>query len=95
MDSSSSSVSSPIVSVMLRLRKLLLVSTASMVEIDCRETTIRLWASGGQTKGRALETGGEPDNHSKAAAFGPSPGKFKPRKFAKTNVVVRYADFLV
>ncbi|MPC96769.1 hypothetical protein E2C01_092046 [Portunus trituberculatus] len=37
----------------------------------------------------ALERGGEPANHSEAAAFGPSPGKFKPRKFAKTDVVVR------
>ncbi|MPC98793.1 hypothetical protein E2C01_094175 [Portunus trituberculatus] len=42
-----------------------------------------------------LETGREPDNHSEAAAFGYSPGKFKPRKFAKTDVVVRYADCLV
>ncbi|MPC79687.1 hypothetical protein E2C01_074228 [Portunus trituberculatus] len=38
---------------------------------------------------------GDPANHSEAAAFGPSPGKFKPRKFVKMDVVVRYADFLV
>ncbi|MPC39839.1 hypothetical protein E2C01_033388 [Portunus trituberculatus] len=30
----------------------------------------------------------KPANHSKAAGFGPSPGKFKPRKFAKTDVVL-------
>ncbi|MPC29818.1 hypothetical protein E2C01_023069 [Portunus trituberculatus] len=43
----------------------------------------------------ARDRGGEPANHSEAAVFGPSPGKFKPRKFAKTDVVLRYADFLV
>ncbi|MPC90044.1 hypothetical protein E2C01_085011 [Portunus trituberculatus] len=43
----------------------------------------------------ARDRGGEPANHSEAAGFGPSHGKFKPRKFAKTDVVVRYADFLV
>ncbi|MPC96795.1 hypothetical protein E2C01_092073 [Portunus trituberculatus] len=43
----------------------------------------------------ARDRGGEPANHSEAAMFGPSPSKFKPRKFAKTDVVVHYVDFLV
>ncbi|MPC40356.1 Calcium-dependent secretion activator 1 [Portunus trituberculatus] len=34
------------------------------------------------------DRGGEPANHSEAATFGPSLGKFKPRKFTKTDVVV-------
>ncbi|MPD06268.1 hypothetical protein E2C01_102072 [Portunus trituberculatus] len=41
------------------------------------------------------DRGGEPANHSEAAAFSTSPGKLKPRKFTKTDVVVRYADFFV
>ncbi|MPC71531.1 hypothetical protein E2C01_065808 [Portunus trituberculatus] len=41
------------------------------------------------------DRGGEPPNHSEAAAFGPSPSKFKPRKFTTTDVVVRYADFFI
>ncbi|MPC69232.1 hypothetical protein E2C01_063449 [Portunus trituberculatus] len=33
------------------------------------------------------DRGGEPANHSEAVEFSPSPGKFKPKKFAKTDVV--------
>ncbi|MPC97829.1 hypothetical protein E2C01_093164 [Portunus trituberculatus] len=35
----------------------------------------------------------EPANYNETTPFGPSPGKFKSRKFAKTDVIVRYADF--
>ncbi|MPC89471.1 hypothetical protein E2C01_084422 [Portunus trituberculatus] len=48
----------------------------------------------GSSSRSARDRGGEPANHSGATAFGPSQCKFKPRKFAKTDVVVRYADFL-
>ncbi|MPC18752.1 hypothetical protein E2C01_011648 [Portunus trituberculatus] len=37
--------------------------------------------------GSTRNRGGEPANHSEAAAFSPSPSKFKPRKFAKTRDV--------
>ncbi|MPC94778.1 hypothetical protein E2C01_089962 [Portunus trituberculatus] len=67
-----------------------------MEAISRQEVALRLLKNlGSSSRSAALETGGEPDNHSEAAAFGPSPGKFKPKKFAKTDVVVRSADFLV
>ncbi|MPC65413.1 hypothetical protein E2C01_059547 [Portunus trituberculatus] len=38
----------------------------------------------------ARDRGGEPANHSEVATFSPSPGKFKPRKFTKMDVIVLY-----
>ncbi|MPC51919.1 hypothetical protein E2C01_045776 [Portunus trituberculatus] len=60
-----------------------------------QEVALTLLKNLGSSSRSARNRGGEPDNHSEAAAFSPSPGKFKPRKFAKTDVIVRYADFLV
>ncbi|MPC64355.1 hypothetical protein E2C01_058469 [Portunus trituberculatus] len=60
-----------------------------------QEVALRLLKNLGSSSRSARDRGGEPANHSEAAAFGPSPGKFKPRKFAKTDVVVCYADILV
>ncbi|MPC38548.1 hypothetical protein E2C01_032057 [Portunus trituberculatus] len=48
----------------------------------------------GSSSRSARDRGGEAANHSKAAAFGPSPCKLKPRKFTKMGVVVHYAYFL-
>ncbi|MPD02060.1 hypothetical protein E2C01_097615 [Portunus trituberculatus] len=58
-----------------------------------QEVALTLLKNLGSSSRNARDRGGEPANHSEAAAFGPSPSKFKP--FAKTDVVVRYADFLV
>ncbi|MPC68744.1 hypothetical protein E2C01_062952 [Portunus trituberculatus] len=41
----------------------------------------------------ARNRGREPANHSETTAFCPSPGKFKPKKFAKTDVVECNAYF--
>ncbi|MPC82625.1 hypothetical protein E2C01_077300 [Portunus trituberculatus] len=65
-----------------------------MDAISWQEVALMLKNLGSSSR-NARDIGGEPANHSEAAEFGPSPGKFKPRKFAKTDVVVRYADFLV
>ncbi|MPC43834.1 hypothetical protein E2C01_037489 [Portunus trituberculatus] len=40
------------------------------------------------------DRGGEPANHSEAAAFGPSPGKLKPQKFTNTDVDVTVRPLL-
>ncbi|MPC66835.1 hypothetical protein E2C01_060990 [Portunus trituberculatus] len=66
-----------------------------MEAISQQEVALTLLKTLGSSSRSARDRGGEPANHSKAAAFSPSPGKFNPRKFAKTDVVVRYADFLV
>ncbi|MPC94605.1 hypothetical protein E2C01_089782 [Portunus trituberculatus] len=66
-----------------------------MDAISLQEAALTLLKNLGSSSRSARDRGGEPANHSKAIAFGPSPGKFKPRTFAKTDVVVRYADFLV
>ncbi|MPC39293.1 hypothetical protein E2C01_032824 [Portunus trituberculatus] len=60
-----------------------------------QEGALTLLKNLGSSSRSARDRGREPANHSEPTAFGPSPGKFKPRKFAKTDVVVRYADFLV
>ncbi|MPD06183.1 hypothetical protein E2C01_101976 [Portunus trituberculatus] len=66
-----------------------------MDAISRQEVALTLLKNLGSSSRSARDRGGEPDNRSEAAAFGPSPGKFKPRKFAKMDVVLRYADFLV
>ncbi|MPC85798.1 hypothetical protein E2C01_080593 [Portunus trituberculatus] len=66
-----------------------------MDAISWQEVALTLLKSLGSSSRSARDRGGEPANHSQATAFGPSPGKFKPRKFTKIDVVVRYADFLV
>ncbi|MPC45801.1 hypothetical protein E2C01_039506 [Portunus trituberculatus] len=68
---------------------------AFMEAILRQEVALTLLKNLGSSYRSTRNRGGEPANHSKAAAFGPSPSKFKPRKFAKMDVVVRYADFLV
>ncbi|MPC21710.1 hypothetical protein E2C01_014705 [Portunus trituberculatus] len=60
-----------------------------------QEVALTLLKNLGSNSRSARDRGREPANHSKAAAFGPSPGKLKPRKFTKMDVVVRYVDFLV
>ncbi|MPC76306.1 hypothetical protein E2C01_070716 [Portunus trituberculatus] len=64
-----------------------------MDAISLQEIALTLLKNLGSSSRRARDRGREPASHSEAAAFGPSPGKFKPRKFAKTDVVVRYGDF--
>ncbi|MPD04867.1 hypothetical protein E2C01_100578 [Portunus trituberculatus] len=64
-----------------------------MSAISLKEVALSLLKNLGSSSRRARDRGGEPANHSKATTFRPSPGKFKPRKFAKMDVVVRYADF--
>ncbi|MPC86487.1 hypothetical protein E2C01_081317 [Portunus trituberculatus] len=66
-----------------------------MDAISLQEVALTLLKNLGSTSRSVKDRDMEPANHSEATAFGPSPGKFKPRKFAKTDVVVRYADFLV
>ncbi|MPD00063.1 hypothetical protein E2C01_095511 [Portunus trituberculatus] len=66
-----------------------------MEAISWQEVALTLLKNLESSSRSAKDRGGEPANHSEAAAFGPSPGKFKPRKFAKTDVVVQYEDFLV
>ncbi|MPC88571.1 hypothetical protein E2C01_083483 [Portunus trituberculatus] len=66
-----------------------------MDAISLQEVALTLLENLGSSSKNARDRGGELPNHSEATVFGPSPGKFKPRKFAKTDVVVRYADFLV
>ncbi|MPC92768.1 hypothetical protein E2C01_087874 [Portunus trituberculatus] len=66
-----------------------------MEAISRQEVALTLLKNLGSSSRGARDRGREPANHSEAAVFGPSPGKFKPRKFAKTDVVVCYADFLV
>ncbi|MPD04382.1 hypothetical protein E2C01_100067 [Portunus trituberculatus] len=60
-----------------------------------QEVALMLLKNLGSSSMSARDRGREPANHSEAAAFGPSLGKFKPRKFAKTDVVICYADFIV
>ncbi|MPC76388.1 hypothetical protein E2C01_070798 [Portunus trituberculatus] len=66
-----------------------------MEAISWQEVALTLIKNLGSSSRSARDRGGEPANHSEAAAFCPSPGKFKPRKFAKMDVVVRYVNFLV
>ncbi|MPD02837.1 hypothetical protein E2C01_098442 [Portunus trituberculatus] len=66
-----------------------------MDAISQQEAALTLLKNLGSSSRSARNRGGKPANHSGAAAFGPSSDKFKPRKVAKTDVVVHYADFLV
>ncbi|MPC93642.1 hypothetical protein E2C01_088779 [Portunus trituberculatus] len=63
---------------------------AFMDAISRQEVALTLLKNFGSSPRSARDRVGEPANHSEAAAFGPSPSKF-----AKTDVVVRYVDFLV
>ncbi|MPC81346.1 hypothetical protein E2C01_075956 [Portunus trituberculatus] len=60
-----------------------------------QEVALTLLKNLGSSSRNVRNRGGKPANHSEAAAFSPSPGKFKPRKFAKTDVVVCNTAFLV
>ncbi|MPC62256.1 hypothetical protein E2C01_056339 [Portunus trituberculatus] len=66
-----------------------------MDAISRPEVALTLLKNLGSSSRSARDRGREPANHSEAVAFSPSPSKFKPRKFAKTDVVVHYEDFLV
>ncbi|MPC80279.1 hypothetical protein E2C01_074853 [Portunus trituberculatus] len=68
---------------------------AFMDAILLQEAALTLLKNLGSSSRGARDRGGEPANHSEATAFGPSPSKFKPRKSAKMDVVVRYADFFL
>ncbi|MPC98577.1 hypothetical protein E2C01_093951 [Portunus trituberculatus] len=68
---------------------------SNLVTIPPRIHGCHLLKNLGSSSRSARDRGGEPANHSETATFGPSAGKFKPRKFPNTDVVVRYADFLV
>ncbi|MPD03732.1 hypothetical protein E2C01_099382 [Portunus trituberculatus] len=72
---------------------LVTVPQAFMDAISLQEVALTLLKNLGSSSRSARDRSREPDNHSEAAAFSPSPGKFKLRKFAKTDVVVCYADF--
>ncbi|MPC59470.1 hypothetical protein E2C01_053489 [Portunus trituberculatus] len=52
-----------------------------------QEVALTLLKNLGSSSRSTRDRGGEAPNHSEAAAFGPSPGKFKPRKFVKTDVL--------
>ncbi|MPC68545.1 hypothetical protein E2C01_062747 [Portunus trituberculatus] len=58
-----------------------------MEAISQQEVTLTLLKNLGSTSRSTRDRGREPANHSKAATLSPSPGKFKPRKFPKTDVV--------
>ncbi|MPC95157.1 hypothetical protein E2C01_090354 [Portunus trituberculatus] len=58
-----------------------------MEAILWHEVALTLLKNLGSSSRSTRDRGGEPANHSEATTFGPSPGKFKPRKFAKTDVV--------
>ncbi|MPD04003.1 hypothetical protein E2C01_099668 [Portunus trituberculatus] len=64
-----------------------------MDAISLQDVALTLLKNLGSSSRSARDRGREPANHSETTAFGPSTGKFKPGKFAKTDVVVRYADF--
>ncbi|MPC77046.1 hypothetical protein E2C01_071486 [Portunus trituberculatus] len=66
-----------------------------MDAISQQEVALTLLKNLGSSSRSARDRGREPANYSEAAAFGPSPSKFKPRKFAKMDVVAHYVDFLV
>ncbi|MPC41216.1 hypothetical protein E2C01_034803 [Portunus trituberculatus] len=58
-----------------------------MDAISRQEVALRLLKNLESSSRSTRDRGREPANHSKAAAFDPSPNKFKPRKFAKTNIL--------
>ncbi|MPC85553.1 hypothetical protein E2C01_080334 [Portunus trituberculatus] len=68
---------------------------AFMEAISWQEVALTLLKNLGSSSRSTRNRGGEPANHSEAAAFSPSPGKFRPRKFTQMDVVVHYVDFLV
>ncbi|MPC17339.1 hypothetical protein E2C01_010189 [Portunus trituberculatus] len=65
---------------------------AFMDAISLQEVALTLLKNLGSSSRSARDRGGKPDNHSEAAAFGPSSGKFKPRKFAKTDSTIHHAS---
>ncbi|MPD04603.1 hypothetical protein E2C01_100299 [Portunus trituberculatus] len=60
-----------------------------MDAISLQEVALMLLKNLGSSSRSARDRGGKPANHSEATTFGPSPSKFKPRKFAKTDVVAK------
>ncbi|MPC51923.1 hypothetical protein E2C01_045780 [Portunus trituberculatus] len=54
-----------------------------MEAISWQEVALTLLKNLGFSSRSARDRGEEPANHSQAAVFSPSPGKFKPRKFTK------------
>ncbi|MPC65091.1 hypothetical protein E2C01_059217 [Portunus trituberculatus] len=57
-----------------------------MDAISLQEAALTLLKNLESSSRSAKDRGREPANHSETTAFGPSPSKFKPRKFAKTDV---------
>ncbi|MPC49313.1 hypothetical protein E2C01_043111 [Portunus trituberculatus] len=55
---------------------------AFMGAILRQEVALTLLKNLGSSSRSSINRGWEQANHSEAVAFGPSPGKFKPRKFA-------------
>ncbi|MPC81989.1 hypothetical protein E2C01_076631 [Portunus trituberculatus] len=62
-----------------------------MDAISLQENALTLLKNLGFSSRSARDRGREPANHSETTVYGPSPGKFKPRKFAKTDVI--YSKF--
>ncbi|MPC64325.1 hypothetical protein E2C01_058438 [Portunus trituberculatus] len=60
-----------------------------MDAISLQEVALTLLKNLGSSSRSVRDRGGESANHSETTEFSPSPGKFKPRKFTKTDVVVR------
>ncbi|MPC79980.1 hypothetical protein E2C01_074540 [Portunus trituberculatus] len=58
-----------------------------MDAISLQEVALTMLKNLGFSSRSARDRGGEPANHSEATTFDLSPGTFKPRKFAKTDVV--------
>ncbi|MPC75592.1 hypothetical protein E2C01_069982 [Portunus trituberculatus] len=58
-----------------------------------QEVALTLLKNLGSSSRSARDRGGEPANHSETTAFGSSPSKFKPRKFAKTDANF-WSDFI-
>ncbi|MPC48482.1 hypothetical protein E2C01_042255 [Portunus trituberculatus] len=63
-----------------------------MDAISLQEAALSLLKNLGSSSRIARDRSGEPANYSETTAFGPSPSKFKPRKFAKTDMLGRLAN---
>ncbi|MPC53129.1 hypothetical protein E2C01_047014 [Portunus trituberculatus] len=66
-----------------------------MDAISRQEVALTLLKNLGSSSRSARDRGREAANHSKVAAFGPLSGKFKPRKFAKTDEEVVIPIFII
>ncbi|MPC93807.1 hypothetical protein E2C01_088949 [Portunus trituberculatus] len=66
---------------------------AFMDAISLQEVALTLLKNIVSSSRSARDRGGKPANHSETTTLGPSPGKFKPKKFAKTDVIARCVDF--